>query len=345
MTGQEPSVRVLVTGATGFIGTHIVEQLLARGYTVRGTVRNVEAATGQGILTKLPGAERLELVAADLLDPASLQRAVVDCNFVLHTASPYVLDVKDPQTDLFDPAVLGTGAVLRAAMEVPTVQRVVVTSSFAALVDSPNGTLTEESWNEGSSLKRNPYAFSKTMAERAAWSFMEENETQFDLVVINPCGVLGPEHADRINTSNRILAEITTLKSPFVFDMPVAGVDVRDVAGAHIAAMETQDASGRYLCGAESTNIVEIVEQLAEEFPGTTWPKIRLEGPIGTKLMRALTYTQPSGIGTYVRSHLGREIVFDNSKIKQELGVTFRPLAETLSDTVKDMIASGKIKS
>ena len=345
MTGRESLTKVLVTGATGFIGTHIVEQLLARGYDVRGTVRNIEKATAEGILTNLTGAERLELVAADLLDAASFQDAVMDCDFVLHVASPYVLDVKDPQTDLVDSALQGTIAVLRSCMESPRVRRVVVTSSFAALADSPNGTLTEESWNEGSSLKQNPYAFSKTVAERAAWSFMEENETHFDLVVVNPSGVLGPEQAGRINTSNRILAEMTTMKSPFVFDMPVAVVDVRDVASAHIAAMETEDASGRYLCGAESTNFVEIVDQLVKGFPDTTWPKLRLEGPIGTKVMKVLSYSQPSGMGTYLRSYLGKEISLDNSKIKRDLGITFRPLSEILSDTVKDMIASGKIKS
>jgi dihydroflavonol-4-reductase len=336
---------VLVTGATGFIGTHVVEQLLARGYHVRGTVRNIEKATAEGILTNLPGAERLELVAADLLDAASFQDAVMDCDFVLHVASPYVLDVKDPQTDLVDPAIQGTIAVLRSCMESPAVRRVVVTSSFAAMVDSPNGTLTEESWNEGSSLKQNPYAFSKTMAERAAWSFMEGNETHFDLVVVNASGVVGPEHASRVNTTNRFIADMTSMKSPFVLDLPVAVVDVRDVANAHIAAMETEDASGRYLCGAWSTNFVQIVDQLSKEFPDTTWPKLRLEGPIGTRVMRILSYTQPSGMGTFLRSYLGKEIVFDNSKIKRDLGITFRPLSETLGDTVRDMIASGKIKS
>jgi dihydroflavonol-4-reductase len=173
---------------------------------------------------------------------------------------------------------------------------------------------------------------------------MEENGTHFDLVVINPSGVFGPEHADHLNTSNRFLAEMTTMKSPFVFDMLVAGVDVRDVASAHIAAMETRSASGRYLCGVESTDIVQIVDQLVKEFPDATWPKLRLEGPIGTKVMRVLSYAQPSGMGTFLRSYLGEEIVFDNSKIKREIGVTFRPFSETLSDTVKDMIASGKIK-
>jgi dihydroflavonol-4-reductase len=168
MTGRESSAKVLVTGATGLIGTHVVEQLLAKGYQVRGTVRSVEKAATEGILDSPPGSERLELVEANLLDAASFQDAVRSCDFVLHLASPFVLDVKDPQTDLVDPAVEGTTAVLRACFAVPSVRRVVVTSSFAALADSPNGTLTEASWNDESSLKQNPCAFSKNMAERAA---------------------------------------------------------------------------------------------------------------------------------------------------------------------------------
>lgn len=150
---------VLVTGASGFIASHIVKQLLASGYRVRGTVRDPAKAAAEGHLTGLPGAvERLELVQADLLAPHAFDEPADGCEYVIHTASPYVIDVDDPQRDLVDPAVKGTTSILESCLGAGGIQRVVLTSSMAAITDQADGHLnTEDDWNTRSSLTRNPY--------------------------------------------------------------------------------------------------------------------------------------------------------------------------------------------
>ena len=199
MSDNATTAPVLVTGASGFIATHLIEQLLGKGYAVRGTVRSPEKARAQGYLTSLAGAENLELVAADLMTDGAFDAAVEGCEYVMHTASPYVVTVDDPQRDLVDPAVKGTRSVLSACHSSPSVRRVVLTSSMAAITDEPDGrVLSEDDWNTESSLTRNPYYYSKTMAERAAWRFIEDESPHFDLVVINPVLVLGPEHSDGV---------------------------------------------------------------------------------------------------------------------------------------------------
>lgn len=338
---------VLVTGASGFVATHIVEQLLAGGYRVRGTVRNPEKSRQQGYLTSLGGAgERLELVAADLLTEGAFDEAVRGCEYVMHTASPYVLTVKDAQRDLVDPAVKGTLSVLEACMSAESVKRMVVTSSVAAMTDHYTGEVIDENtWNTRSTLDHNPYYFSKAEAERAAWAFMEERSPHFDLVVINPFGILGPEHSDSVNTTNRLVADMTTAKSPFIIDSPIGLVDVRDVARSHIAAMETPDASGRYVCCAAPSNFRDVASFMKREFPGVKSPSISLDGSFGTKVMKVMAMTQPAGVRTLMRDNLGGSLAVDNSKIKRELGVEFRPLEDTSRDTIQDMIDRGKIKA
>jgi len=188
---------VLVTGANGFIGAWCVKTLLDRGaYRVRGTVRDPTSKRNEFLRALAGAAERLELVAADLNNDDGWDGAVAGCDFVLHVASPYVLTVRDAQRDLVDPAVNGTLRVLRAAAKVGCVKRVVLTSSVAAISDDFEAwrthTYGESDWNAKSSLSRNPYFYSKTLAERAAHDFCKTQSPSFSLVVINPFEVMGP---------------------------------------------------------------------------------------------------------------------------------------------------------
>ncbi len=146
---------ILVTGATGFVAAEIVKQLLEANYRVRGTTRNVANAEAEGSLTELPGAsERLELAEADLLDEDAYDEAVVGCEYVMHVASPYVLDVEDPQRDLLDPAVKGTLSVFESAVRAGGVKRIVLTSSFAAISGGTrDGSWSEADWNNTSTLE------------------------------------------------------------------------------------------------------------------------------------------------------------------------------------------------
>ena len=335
-----------MTGASGFIVAHIVEQLLAGGYSVRGTVRDAGNVKRYEYLTQLPGADRLELVAADLMIKGAFDSPVDSVEYVIHTASPYVLTVKDPQMDLVDPAVNGTLSVLRSCLASPSVKRVVLTSSTAAITDEPDGrTYTEADWNTTSSLSRNPYYYSKTMAERAAWRFMEEQSPHFDLIVINPSLVVGPEYSDSVNTSLSLFTGWTTLASPMILDLHVPIVDVRDVAASHIAAVQAPSAAGRYLCAADVWSWRQMIEWMGREIPDVRRPRIPADSAIGTSVMKVMSVVQPRGVRTYLKTHLGRNFVIDNTKVKQELGITFRPIEDTLRDTFADLIESGKIKS
>jgi dihydroflavonol-4-reductase len=281
--------RVLVTGANGFIASHTVQVLLARGFEVRGTVRDPNKAESCGFLRDLPGAsERLELVAADLLVEGAFDRHAEGVDLVIHAASPYVIQVADPQADLVDPAVRGTLSLLRAAARSPRVKRVVVTSSTAAVTDEPEDRpMTEEDWNERSSLVRNPYYFSKAEAERAAWRFVKEEARSFELVVVNPCLVAGPSLSRAVNTTNQILVDLVNGVYPAIMDLSWALVDVRDVAEAHVRALVEPRASGRYLCAAETVPMEQLVARLrAGGVEASRLPRLRLTSGLGTALVR-----------------------------------------------------------
>lgn len=339
---------VCVTGAAGFIASRIVEQLLSRGYRVRGTVRSLKKDKELAFLRALPGAaERLSLVEADLVVPGAFDAAVAGCGFVLHTASPYALDAADPQRDLVDPAVQGTRNVLASCARAGTVKRVVLTSSMAAITDEPEGdhVLTEDDWNDKSTLDRNPYYLSKTLAEREAWRFVKEEAPGLDLVVINPFMVIGPSLSPAINTSNQLFIDLLAGTYPGIMTLTWGFVDVRDVAEAHLRAMETAVASGRYICAGDTIAMRDVVALLAEAGwgAGRKLPRIGLDCAVGDFTVRLSSYLQPKGVGSYLRTHVGRVPRYDTSKIRRELGLTFRPAKQAILDTVADLDRLGHL--
>jgi len=334
-----------VTGATGFIAGHLTEQLMTAGYSVRGTVRDIQSADAGALRRQLHGDERLELVHADLLEPGSFDRAVDGCDTVFHVASPFVLTVADPARDLVAPAVAGTLNILRACLSSPTTTRVVLTSSIAALVGMPDGgVITESEWNTHSGVDSNPYYYAKTEAERAAWRFMDEHHPQFDLVVINPGQVLGPSHRTTVGTSVANIRDLMTGAIPAITDLDVPYVDVRDVADAHIRASEIAAAHGRYLCVAgviTTRQLVETIKSLG--YDGYSFPRLPLDSPTGTRIARIVIKTQPRGLRQYLQAFIGRRLVIDTTRIRNELHVEFRPLEDTIRDTIQDLAAKRHI--
>ncbi|KAL0380105.1 UNVERIFIED_CONTAM: Tetraketide alpha-pyrone reductase 1, partial [Sesamum angustifolium] len=209
---------VCVTGASGFIASWLVKLLLERGYTVKATVRNLNDPKKVAHLKALEGAEeRLHLVQADLIEDGSFDSVVDGCEGVFHTASPVFFSTSDPQAELIEPAVKGTLNILRACSKVTSVRRVVVTSSMASVSfnDKPKGpdVVIDEGFQIRHSVKKprfDPakywYPLSKTLAEKAAWKFAEENG--MDLVIMHPGFVLGPLLQPTLNWSSEAFLDM-----------------------------------------------------------------------------------------------------------------------------------------
>jgi dihydroflavonol-4-reductase len=205
--------------------------------------------------------------------------------------------------------------------------------------------LTEADWNTRSTLDRNPYYLSKTLAERAAWDFMARERPSFDLVAVNPFVIMGPSHSRAVNTSNQILVDLVKGVYPAIISLTWGLVDVRDVAAAHVRAAEVPAASGRYLCAQQPVTMRQVVSWLREAGygAGTKLPSRRLDNALGNLLVRLDSYRRPKGAGSYLRTHVGRTPRYDISKITRELGVTFRPARETVLDAVHDLARWGHV--
>ncbi|CAA7037062.1 unnamed protein product [Microthlaspi erraticum] len=261
---------VCVTGASGYIASWIVKLLLLQGYTVRATVRNPTDAKKTEHLLALDGAkERLKLFKADLLEECSFEEAIKGCDAVFHTASPVKFDVKDPQTELIDPALKGIMNVLNTCKRAPSVKRVIVTSSTSAVCvrQLESTDVVDETFFSDPSLCTKMklwYPLAKTLAENAAWKFAKENG--LDMVVMNPGFIIGPLLQPTLNFSVEIIVDIMNGKNPFN-SSHYKFVDVRDVALAHVKALETPSANGRYIMDGPSMKTHDIKEILLESFP------------------------------------------------------------------------------
>ncbi|KAI4313217.1 hypothetical protein L6164_026211 [Bauhinia variegata] len=268
---------VCVTGASGYIASWLVRLLLGRGYTVKASVRDPNDPKKVEHLVKLEGAkDRLHLFKANLLDEGSFDSIVEGCEGVFHTASPFYHDVQDPQVELIDPAVKGTLNVLKSCTKSPSVKRVVLTSSVAAV--AYNGkprtpeVVVDETWFSSPDLCRESkmwYVLSKTLAEEAAWKFAKENH--IDMVTINPAMVIGPLLQPTLNTSAEAILKLINGAQTFP-NASFGWINVKDVATAHVLAFENPSASGRYVLVERVVHHSEIVRILRELYPTLMLP-------------------------------------------------------------------------
>lgn len=265
---------VLVTGGTGFVGIHTIALLLQKGYIVRTTLRSLSQK--EKIINALKEAgltdfESLSLHEADLTADAGWDEAVKDCDYVLHVASPFPLVEPEDENELIIPARDGSLRVLRAAKKAG-VRRVVLTSSYSAIGDSnkPKGHIfTEEDWtDENGSIQ--PYAKSKTIAEKAAWDFIKNEGGELELAVINPVGIFGPIIGDIYPASYKGL--ISALIEGIITESPAITfgvVDVRDVADIHFKAMLHPKANGqRFLATSDgAVSFYDVAQLIKKERP------------------------------------------------------------------------------
>ena len=339
----------LVTGATGYVAGWVVKRLLDAGVTVHAAVRDPDDVDKVGHLVTMaqnaPGT--LRLFAADLLEDGAYTDAMQGCRVVFHTASPFRTRVRDPRRELVEPAVNGTRNVLETANATGSVERVVVTSSCAAIytdaadcADAPGGRLTEDIWNTTASLDYQPYSHSKTLAEREAWKIAGEQD-RWRLVVVNPSLVIGPATHSRPTSESfgivRQLGDGTMKAGAPRFGLGV--VDVRDLAQAHLAAAYLPDAAGRHIISGYGTDFLELAATLRERY-GDDFPLPRRALP---KWLVWLLAPWTSGIPRRVIArNVNHPWRADNTKSREKLGIEYRPMAESMNDMFAQMIESGQ---
>ncbi|MEQ9528444.1 MAG: aldehyde reductase [Parvibaculaceae bacterium] len=240
---------VLVTGGSGFIGSHCILQLLEKGHEVRTTVRNLAREPEVREMLKAGGAEpgsRLSFFAADLMSDDGWAEAAAGCDYMLHVASPIPPGVPKDENELIVPARDGALRALRAARDAG-VKRVVLTSSFAAIgYGHPvrKEPFDETDWTNLDGDDISPYTKSKAIAERAAWDFMAREGGALELAVVNPVGVLGPVLGPDYSASILIVKGLMDGAMPGCPKLGFGLVDVRDVADLHLRAMTDPAAKG-----------------------------------------------------------------------------------------------------
>ena len=330
--------RVVVTGASGFVARHCVQQLLQSGYQVRGTLRSLskEANLRAALNLDDEANARLSFATTDLLRDEGWSQAMAGATFVLHVASPFPPGPPKSVDDLVKPAKEGTLRVLRAASEAG-VKRVVVTSSVAAIFaghhQRQGRTFTEDDWSD-LSANIGAYETSKTLAEQAAWDFVTQlpQDATMELVTINPVFVLGPSLGAVDSTSSEVVAKLLRRDVPGVPRLHTPVVDVRDVARGHLLAMTTPSAAGkRYILSGEEPWFGDIAAMLKEEgYRVPTWV-------LPNWLVRIVALVD--GTVKLVVPELGKSTHYSSDRARQELGWASRPLRETVVDSAVDVSA------
>ncbi|HEX7689738.1 MAG TPA: aldehyde reductase [Burkholderiaceae bacterium] len=336
---------VLVTGGSGFVAGHCIRQLVERGFRVRTTVRSLarEAAVRDQLALGERGAA-LAFFAADLTSDDGWDAAAAGCDFVLHVASPFPLHVPRHEDELVVPAREGALRVLRAARGAG-VRRVVQTSSFAAVGYGHPETarpFDESDWTDVDGPGVTPYVKSKTLAERAAWSFMGREGGDMELATVNPVGIFGPVMGSDYATSIEIVRRLLDGAMPGLPRLTFGAVDVRDVADLHLRAMTHPEAAGeRFLAVAghflELKEVAAILRRrladAARRVPTRELPDWLLK----------LVAVFDKSVGQVV-PELGKRKDATSAKAQRVLGWTPRPAEDALVATAESLRAHGLLK-
>jgi len=319
-------MKVFVTGATGFVGSHVASALATGGADLRLLLR---ASSSTSNLEGLPG----ERVIGDLMDPESFRKAVVGCDFVFHVAADYRLWTREPE-QMYRANVEGTRSIIRAA-EDARVKRVVYTSSVATMGFSGNG----QSANEDSPVSLadmiGHYKRSKYQAEQVA---LEAARKGANIVVVNPTTPVG-ERDIKPTPTGRIIVDFLKRKFPAYVDTGLNLVDVKEVAQGHLAAMEKGRSGERYILGGENLTLKQILDNLAR-ITGLPSPKVKLPyifalatGVVDTAVTGLLLGREPRATIDAVR--MGRKKMFVRSaKAERELGWRIVPVDNALRRAV-----------
>ncbi len=338
---------VLVTGGSGFIGSHCILQLLAAGHTVRTTVRSLAREAEVRALLKEGGAEpgdRLSFFAADLENDAGWREAVAGCDYVLHVASPLPPHVPKNEDELIVPAREGTLRVLRAARDA-RVRRVVLTSSFTAIgygQKPQQRPFDETNWTDPDGPDVQPYAKSKTLAERAAWDFVARDGAGLELAVVNPVMVFGPVLGADYSASILLVQRLMDGAVPGCPQLYFGIVDVRDVADLHIRAMTDPAARGeRFLAVAGDFMSVRQIAEVLKTRLGAAARRVPTR-QVPNWLVRLVALLDP--MVQQIVPELGKTKNGTGEKARRLLGWAPRSREEAIAATGESLVRLGLLK-
>ncbi|KAJ3127795.1 hypothetical protein HK098_005794 [Nowakowskiella sp. JEL0407] len=346
---------VLVTGITGFLGSHVASQLLASGYRVRGTLRSLSKGDKvyDAVLPKGVDRNRLELFEIDLLDPSSKwELAVKGCTYIQHVASPLAVSGKDE--DFIKPAVEGTLSIFKAALNEPLMKRIVMTSSIAAINLGRESEM--DKYSKGKKVadghvfgeddwanldKVDGYVKSKILAERAAWDFVKEHNENFSLAVINPGLILGPYLLPYFGTSVKLSTALMKKEYPAVpGEVYLQYVDVRDVAFCQIKAMTVAEAANhRHIASSGFGLIVDYAKVLQKEFSSQGYRPPTAQLPYFVLKLASYFDQNISSVLVYY----GKNPNFNTSGTESRLGVKWRSIETSIIDLTYSLIELGHI--
>jgi nucleoside-diphosphate-sugar epimerase len=345
--GGDSMSLVLVTGGSGFIGSHCIVQLLAAGHRVRTTVRSLDREAGVRAMLKEAGddpGERLSFFAADLKNDAGWHEAAAGCDYVLHVASPLPSHVPKHEDELIVPAREGTLRVLRAARDAG-VRRVVLTSSFTAIgYGHPprQGPFDETDWTDPNGYDVQPYAKSKTLAERAAWNFVAREGGDLELAVVNPVMVAGPVLGPDYSASIELVRRLMEGAVPGCPRLSFGIVDVRDIADLHIRAMTDPAAKGERFLGVSGDfmSIREVAGVLKDRL-GTAARRVPTR-EVPNWMVRVVALFEP--MARQILPELGKVKNGSAEKARRLLGWSPRSREDAIAATGESLLRLGLVK-
>ena len=332
--------KVLVTGATGYIGLHCIHQLLNQGYAVNGSVRSPERKDEviNALKRHNTSTDQLNLYTFNLTDDDGWDEGMEGCDFLLHVASPISLEHTDEEY-FVQPAVNGVKRALKYAKK-HGLKKVVLTSSVAAIFDTmeKKTSFDESDWSDVNNPSISAYSKSKTLAERAAWEFVKNEGHPFELAVINPALVVGASLSGDIGESNKAVEMVASGRMPVAVPLMFGYVDVRDVAAAHILAMQTPASNGERFALVEKdlwyTDVAKILREHGFDKAPTIGIPVWL-AKILANFNKELKLTLP---------YLGRKRSIKNTKAKEMLGWNPRPAEDSIIDIANQMKDLGILK-
>ncbi|HLW38975.1 MAG TPA: NAD-dependent epimerase/dehydratase family protein [Brumimicrobium sp.] len=338
--------RVLLTGVTGFLGSHTAIQLLEKGYEVVGTLRSKDRINSiKEIIAKhTANSNNLTFAVADLNDSNIWLELTKNIDYVQHIASPFPSELPKHENELIVPALQGTLNILEAA-STNKVNRVVVVSSVAAVVygkskSELNKIFNESDWTDETNKKdTTPYFRSKTLAEKAAWKFIKQNNSNLELTTVLPSAILGTILEKDFSTSANTVIKILDGSSPALPKIGFDIVDVRSVADLLIKAMEMPQAAGnRYIASAGYLTFKEIAQILKQQYPDRKIPTKELPNFAA----RLFSIFEPSLKPILLELGIRRKT--DSSKAKKELN--WQPISpqEAVIACAKSVFENGIVK-